>query len=188
LSQNVDVEVVASAIQEIRAGNHRAYRHIVNCYQRRLFGLALMMTRDVAAAEEVTQDAFVRAFANLDHYDTDRSFYPWVSAIAVRLAQDWLRSRGKKFAREVSELSGADRGFHDSPLDRLIAEEGERSLWEQVAGLSSGERTVVLMYYRDEVKVNDIARSLGVAPGTVKTLLFRARKRLRLAMSRSAHG
>lgn len=148
----------------------------------------MMMTRDTAAAEEVTQDAFVRAFTNLDQYDAERSFYPWVSAIAVRLAQDWLRSRGKKSAIELSGLSGADAGVSDSPLDRLIAEEGQRDLWEHVAGLSSGERTVVLMYYRDEVKVGDIARTLGVVPGTVKTLLFRARRRLREVMSRSADG
>jgi RNA polymerase sigma-70 factor (ECF subfamily) len=64
-------------------------------------------------------------------------------------------------------------------LDTLIADERSRRLWQQVAKLSSGERTAVLLYYRDELSVGDIARGLGVTTGTVKTLLFRARRRLR---------
>jgi RNA polymerase sigma-70 factor (ECF subfamily) len=61
----------------------------------------------------------------------------------------------------------------------LIGDEGRRALWAAVAALSSGERTSVLLYYRDDLPVGDIARALGVTAGTIKTLLFRARRHLR---------
>lgn len=67
-------------------------------------------------------------------------------------------------------------------LDELITDERGRHLWRSVAGLPSGERTAVILYYRDEMKLRDIARSLGVTSGTVKTLLFRARQRLSRAL------
>ena len=66
-----------------------------------------------------------------------------------------------------------------SALTALIADERSRRLWEAVAALSSGERTAVMLYYRDEMAVRDIARALGVTTGTIKTLLFRARRHLR---------
>ena len=67
-------------------------------YQGRLFGLVLMMVREPAAAEEVTQDAFVRAYTHLDRYD-QRPFYPWLATIAVRLAQNRLRAMADVAAR-----------------------------------------------------------------------------------------
>lgn len=64
-------------------------------------------------------------------------------------------------------------------LTMLIANERDRRLWQAVAALSSGERTAVILYYRDEMPVRDIAGALGVTTGTIKTLLFRARRHLR---------
>jgi RNA polymerase sigma-70 factor (ECF subfamily) len=139
-----------------------------------------MMVRQPAAAEEVTQDAFVRAYTHINSYDDQRPFYPWLASIAVRLAQNWLRSHGRDVRRAGTPLEGApEPEVAADALDTLIADERSRRLWQQVAKLSSGERTAVLLYYRDELSVGDIARGLGVTTGTVKTLLFRARRRLR---------
>jgi RNA polymerase sigma-70 factor (ECF subfamily) len=85
---------VLAAVDATRGGDRDAFNQIVGRYQRRLFGLTLMMVRQPTAAEEVTQDVFIRAFTFLDRYDADRPFYPWLAAIAVRLAQSWLRRRG----------------------------------------------------------------------------------------------
>ena len=163
-----------------RGGDRVAFDQLVLVYQGRLFGLALMMVRDPLGAEEVTQDAFVRAYTRLDLYDVRRPFYPWLSTIAVRLAQNWLRKHAQDSVRKGSAI-GVDpptEASHD-PLGRLIDEERDRELWQSVAALPSGERTAVYLYYRQEMKVNEIARALGVTTGTVKTLLFRARRKLR---------
>ena len=64
-------------------------------------------------------------------------------------------------------------------LNDLITSERDRDVWQAVSALPSGERTAVILYYREEMAVRDIALALGVTTGTIKTLLFRARRRLR---------
>ena len=149
-----------------------------------------MMTRDPAGAEEVVQDAFVRAFAHLDAYDATRPFSPWISTIAVRLAQNWLVRRARVRAREGTPLDpedGAVSGDVD-PLSELIADERDRQLWRAVSALPSGERTAMILYYRQDMGLRDIASAIGVATGTVKTLLFRGRQRLRRTLGVAAPG
>ncbi|HEY7502323.1 MAG TPA: RNA polymerase sigma factor [Vicinamibacterales bacterium] len=167
-------------VRDIRRGDRDAFGQLVRKYQSRLFGLMLMMVRQPAAAEEVTQDAFVRAYTHIDHYNASRPFYPWLATIAVRLAQNWLRRHERLIRREGTSLDSApEPGAAAAGLSALIATEGSGRLWRAVAALSSGERTAVMLYYRDEMTVQEIARALGVTSGTVKTLLFRARRHLR---------
>jgi RNA polymerase sigma-70 factor, ECF subfamily len=175
------------AVAAIRRGDREAFGHLVRRYQGRLFGLVLMMVRDRAGAEEVAQDAFVRAFTHFERYDARQPFYPWLATIAVRLAQNWLRARGRTLRREGSSLDGVPE-LTASPgaLAALMVDERGRRLWRAVAGLPSGERTAVFLYYRDEMSVKEIARALGVTGGTVKTLLFRARRHLRERLAPAA--
>ena len=157
-----------------------AFGRLVHTYQARLFGLVLMMVRQPGGAEEVAQDAFVRAYTHLDHYDESRPFYPWLASIAVRLAQNWLRRHARTERREGTPIDSApEPATTEEVLTALIADERGRELWQAVAALPSAERTAVILYYRDELAVRDIARALGVTTGTIKTLLFRARRHLR---------
>lgn len=175
---------VRAAIEAVRRGDRQAFGRVVETYQRRLFGLALMMTRDPAGAEEIAQDAFVRAFRYLDVYDAQRPFYPWLSTIAVRLAQNWLVRRTRVRQREGTALHPEhDAPAAADPLGDLITDESDRRLWGLVAALPSGERTAVILFYRQEMGVREIARALGISTGTIKTLLFRARRRLRHALA-----
>ena len=167
------------AVRAIRGGDREALVHLVQRHQGRLFGLVLMMVRNPAAAEEVTQDTFVRAYAHLDQYDENRPFYPWLAAIAVRLSQNWLHRHSRTTRREGTALDAAPEPLTDARvLSGLIASERDRHLWQAVATLPSGERTAVILYYREEMPVRDVAEALGVTTGTVKTLLFRARRHL----------
>jgi RNA polymerase sigma-70 factor (ECF subfamily) len=167
-------------VRDVRRGDREAFGHLVKKYQTRLFSLVLMMVRQPACAEEVAQDAFVRAYTHIDHYDERRPFYPWLATIAVRLGQNWLRRHGRTVRIEGAPLDIAQEpAAAAAALTGLIASERSRGLWEAVSGLSSGERTVLILYYRDELTVRDIARALGVTTGTIKTLLFRGRCHLR---------
>ena len=171
------------AVAAVLNGDTDAFRVLVRAHQRRVFALALMITRDRQAAEEVTQDAFLNAYRHLDRYDPQRPFHPWLATIAVRLAQTWLRRHARQRLNLVPDMSAlpAPSGHGDArqPLTTLIADEQGRNLWAQVEGLSAGERTVVLSYYRQQLGVAEIADQLGVTSGTVKTLLHRARRKLR---------
>jgi len=167
-------------VLSVRSGDRDAFAELVHRYQGRLFGLVLMMVRQPAGAEEVTQDAFVRAYTHLGAYDDRRPFYPWLATIAVRLSQNWLRQHGLALNREGTSLDQLhEPAVPPAPLADLIADERSRALWRAVAALPSGERTAVILYYRDELGVREIAGALGVTSGTIKALLFRARRHLR---------
>ena len=170
----------AEAILAVRSGDRDAFGRLVEAYQGRLYPLALMITRDPAGAEEVVQDTFVRAYLRLELYDLRRPFYPWLATIAARLAQNWLR-RGGREAKRLGPPVDGNRAATSAPepVDAMITVQTGRRLWRAVAALPSGERTAVVLYYRDEMRVKDVARTLGVTSGTVKTLLYRARRRLR---------
>jgi RNA polymerase sigma-70 factor (ECF subfamily) len=178
-----DEPAVDDAVRAVRAGDRDAFAVVVARYQRRMFALAMMMTRDPTGAEEVAQEALVRAFERLHLYDERRPFSPWMATITVRTAQNWMAKRSRMTAREGDALSPdvAATG-HADPLEALIVDEGDRQLWRAVSALSAGQRTVVMLRYRQDMSIQEIASALGVTAGTVKTLLFRARQRLRVAL------
>lgn len=170
-------------VRKVLSGDRDAYAAVVERYQHRLFGLAMMIVRDAGMAEEVTQDAFVRAFERLDQFDPVRPLYPWLATITVRVAQNRLRQR-RRDAQGGAQggAQGARLGesmLAASALSDLIADEQSLLVWQAVAALPHGERTAALLYYRDGLPLREVAVSLGVAPGTVKTFLFRARQHLR---------
>ena len=171
------------AVLAVRSGDRNAFGRLVVLHQKRLFSLAMMMLRDAAAAEDIAQEAFVRAYTYLDRYDAERPFYPWLAAIAVRLAQSWMRSHGRAIEREDPESDPkAEPAATDDPLDTLITDESGRKLWDAVEALPAAQRTAVFLFYRQDMKLTDVATALGVTNGTVKTLLFRARQALRAAI------
>ena len=167
-------------VRAVRRGDRDAFGGLVRAYQGRLFGLVLLMAREPAAAEEIVQDAFVRAYTRIHYFDDARPFYPWIASIAVRLTQNWLRQHNRTVIREGTPIESAAEPRTEAPQpDRLIDSERGRDLWQAVAALPSGERTAVMLHYRDELALGDIASALGVTTGTIKTLLFRARQKLR---------
>jgi len=175
-------QAVSAAVIAVRGGDPDAFARLVEIYQRRMFGLLLMMTGDRAAAEDVMQESFIRAYSHLERYDPRREFYPWLATIAVRLAQNWLKHRKRLDARESVEPSEQRPDDAADVLGELIEDEGARHLWRMVASLPRGERMAVLLHYREEMKVSDIGKTLGVTDGTVKTMLHRARRKLRAMM------
>ncbi len=178
-----DSEDVRRLIHAIRNGDQQAYSEVMQIYQRRVIALALMIVRDSGGAEDVAQDAFVRAYTHLDRYDDQREFYPWLATITVRLARNWLRTQSRTTGREDAFVSDeTDTNISLDSLSEIIADESGRKLWHSVASLPSGERTATLLYYRQEMKVADIATTMDVSSGTIKTMLFRARQKLRVAL------
>lgn len=163
------------AVLAARAGDANAFGELVQRYQKRLFNLSLMVVRNPENAEEITQDAFIRAYTKLAQYNINRPFYPWLATISVRLAQTQLRKKQLELVQGVPDTV-ADNAVN--PLEQLVQDENY-NVWNIVTALSSGERTAVFLVYRQELTVAEAAGAIGVTTGTVKTLLFRARKHLR---------
>ena len=180
-----DLTWTADIVQRVRAGDVDAFGQIVKGYERRVFALAVMILRNREGADDVTQDAFVRAFERLDLYDVRRPFYPWLAAITLHLSRNWLarHSPGARRETPIQPESSAYASAAPAALDVLVAEDEGRHLWRLVERLPLGERTAVVLHYRQELSVSEVASAIGVTAGTVKTLLFRARQHLRASLA-----
>jgi RNA polymerase sigma-70 factor (ECF subfamily) len=167
----------AFLLARARQGDLTAFEEVVRRYQRRVYGVALRIVRAHDLADDVAQEAFVRAWRSLDRFDLDRPFGPWVCRIAANLAVNHVRSPR---AREegLGEGNAETPAAGPDPLGTVLDAEAKRVLDEAVAGLSPEQRAVFVLRTVEEMSYQEIAEALGISPGTVMSRLFRARERL----------
>jgi RNA polymerase sigma-70 factor (ECF subfamily) len=175
-----DVELVRGALE----GSESAFREIVQRYQRPIYGLIVRMVRDPARAEELAQDAFVKAFRALHTYDVQRKFSAWLLTIAHHVAIDDLR-KGTLATEPLEEMTDGGertREFADNSAatPAAIAERVElaAALQKAIARLRPDYREVVALRYERELDYDEIVDITGLPMGTVKSTLHRARKEL----------
>jgi RNA polymerase sigma-70 factor (ECF subfamily) len=121
----------------------------------------------------------------LESFDPRRPFYPWLAKIAIRAAQQYKVRRRASDLPLTADIDQA--GSKDHPLTSLIQEERAHELWATVLELPERERASVILFFRQELTVQETANAFGVTAGTVKTLLFRARRHLRERLAKN-HG
>ena len=157
-----------------------AYEELVRRYQRRLYNLAGRLTGDREEAEDLAQEALVRAYVALPRFRKGERFSPWVYKIAVNLCINYLRRR-KTLVALNDQAPFVDR----SPTPEQSLERGETQATVQKAILALPEqyRAVILMRHQQELSYSEIAEALGLPLGTVKTHLFRAREMLHRLLS-----
>ena len=169
-------------IARARRGDPSAFEEIVRLYQRRVYGVALRIVRAHDVADDVTQEAFLRAWRSLDRFDLERPFGPWVCRIAANLAVNHVRSPR---AREegLPEGHAETRSSGPGPLGALLDAEGATVLERAMGQLPQEQRAVLVLRVVEELSYAEIAETLGISPGTVMSRLFRARERLAQSLS-----
>jgi RNA polymerase sigma-70 factor (ECF subfamily) len=165
-----------------RKGDLAAFEEVVRRYQRRVYGVALRIVRAHDVADDVSQEAFVRAWRSLDRFDAARPFGPWICRIAANLAVNHVRSpraREEGLPDGHAQTPSADAG----PLAAVLDGEARRVLDEAVAGLGPEQRAVFVLRAVEEMSYEEIAQALGISQGTVMSRLFRARERVAKALA-----
>jgi RNA polymerase sigma-70 factor (ECF subfamily) len=132
-----------------------------------------------ADAEDVAQEALVRALGRLERHDPRRSFAAWLFTIVRRTCLNHLRAARRRAARETARAAIPVTAPHDQPWAVAAAREETERLWA-IAARELSERQFSALWLRtvEDLPVADIARVLGRPPATVKVLLFRGRRRL----------
>lgn len=166
-----------ACIQAARAGDTQAFRRLVERYGDRAYGLAFRMLGSASEAEEVAQDAFVRAWRALPGFRGDARFSTWLYRIVARRALDRSAVLKTRRAREIS-LEDAERAEPSAGAEGMASVDRAR-LDRLLRSLSEVQRAVVTLYYYEDRSVDEVARTLGIPGGTVKTHLHRARGLLR---------
>jgi len=160
-----------------RQGDLPAFEEIVGRYQRRVYGVALRIVRSHAVADDVAQEAFLKAWRALDRFELGRPFGPWVCRIAANLAVNHVRS---PVAREdpLPEGHGETKAVGEDPLGAVLDTEAQQLLHEALEELPPDQRAVFVLRAVEEMSYSEIAEALDLSPGTVMSRLFRAREKL----------
>lgn len=184
VAQSADAahEAVTDAllVERVRRGDVEAYGELVRRHMRRAFSIAYRIVRHREDAEDVVQDAFVRALERLDTLKRERPFHPWFYRIVVNRAVSCWRSRAVRAAEAVPEEAVACDSTPEGDAERS---ELRRRLAEALDALPESERIVVQLSELEGLTSAEIAQILGEPAGTVRYRLHQARRRLRAALA-----
>jgi len=167
----------------VRNGDRTCLGQLVKRYERGLFALLARMTGDVHRADDLFQDTFLRAVRSAATFEVGKRFRPWLTAIAVNLVRD--DGRGRKLRGEVS-LDGtaatAESAVADpqaSPAECAERMDEAQRIRGALVRLTAKEREVVLLHFFDGMTLTEVAETLGIPTGTVKSRLHGALVRLK---------
>jgi len=175
-AEQVEVDLIGRA----QKGDELAWEVLVGRYQEAAFRLAYLVVRQTADAEDVAQEAFVRAFLSLERFDLRRPFKPWLMSITMNLARNRYRSFGRYLnnLRHLIEREPEPVQLH-SHGETLQKRQEAQLLWRATQKLNKKGQEIVYLRYFLEMSEAETAETLAVAPGTVKSRLHRALKELR---------
>ena len=175
-----DYQLVCRARED---GDQRAYADLMRMYKEPIYLLLLKMTNNPTEADDLTMEAFGKAFASLHLYTPTHAFSTWLFSIATNNCVDFIRKKRlqtiylddirTKSEGEVYEYPIPSEG--DNPEENIIHEQRVQILREVVRQLKPRYRKLVEMRYFEEMSYEEIAEELDVPLGTVKVQLFRAR-------------
>jgi RNA polymerase sigma-70 factor (ECF subfamily) len=181
-----DADVVRLAQQ----GRELAFRELVRRYERPVFSLVFRMVRDRETAEDLAQDAFIKVLNHIDKYSPEFKFSSWLFKIANNVAIDHLRRRridtismdGSPNATTAAEVEASTLELGDgqeSALDELEAKELGSAIERAIAALRPEYRACIMLRHVEGRSYEEIAATLDLPLGTVKTYIHRARHELR---------
>lgn len=170
-------------IKRAAKGDHAAAEIFVRTYQHSVYNYILRMCGRPDVAEDVVQEAFVRALTGLDRFDPRFRFSTWLFVIARRVYLNLIQKHRPDSNSELVEARSAPERLPETPLARSEATESIRdSLQAALLGLPADQREVLILFHQQEWPIRVIAQHLGIPEGTVKSHLHRGRKRLRLLL------
>ena len=181
LTTTLERELPAAA-----GGCQQSYGRIVLACQNTVTAIALAITRDVHASEDIAQEAFIKAWQQLNQLHSHASFLPWLRQITRNLARDWLRAnRGRPLSGEAAEIA-INMAADPSPSapEHLQRVEEELAAEEIISALPEDSRETLLLYYREGQSSQQVADLLGLSDAAVRKRLSRARATVREEMMR----
>jgi len=189
LSNLPDADVVALA----RKGREDAFRELVRRYERPVFSLIFRMVHDSATAEDLAQDTFIKVLSHIDRYRPEFKLSSWLFKIANNVAIDHLRRRqvdtvsisGSPHAQDAAETAATSFDIasgDESALDEIESKELGSTIEKAIARLRPEYRSCILLRHVEGRSYEEIAATLDLPLGTVKTYIHRARHQLREAL------
>jgi RNA polymerase sigma-70 factor (ECF subfamily) len=173
-------------VEKARRGRRDAFEELVRMYNQRVFQLAYGFVRDRAAADDLTQEVFIKAYQALPKFRADSEFGTWLYRVAVNHIKDHLRKTARRREVPLEELGEGPIAVADSVEDRERRNEEEerrRMVFRVLETLPPKYRMILTLRDVQGMSYEEVAAALNIAPGTVDSRLHRARKMLRKKMA-----
>ncbi|MGH9383842.1 MAG: RNA polymerase sigma factor [Vicinamibacterales bacterium] len=183
-------EVDAAVVAQARGGDSEAFRMLVERHSRAVYQLAYRVTGNAQDAEDVVQETFLKAYRQLGRFEARSSFGTWLHRIAMNCSVDLLRSRPRREQLEESEtleLRGMDQATATAPTPMSPERQAASTeLGDKVRlamdRLTALERAVFVLRHFEGYSIDEIGRSLGMRESATKHSVFRAVRKMRLAL------
>jgi RNA polymerase sigma-70 factor (ECF subfamily) len=175
----------AAAVAQAKGGDEEAFRVLVERHGRAVYRLAYRMTGKAEDAEDVVQETLIRAYRQLSRFEARANFSTWLYRIGFNCAVDYLRARPHREAPETHETldaRSAPVGTTPSMDDMVYAGEIGERVQEALRELSPQERAAFLMRHYHGCSIDEICSSLGLKTNAAKHSIFRAVKKMRVAL------
>lgn len=174
-------------VEMCQRGQSECFEPLVQRYMQKAFHIAYGFTRETESAKDLSQDAFLRAFARIKQFDGRSTFYTWFYRILVNICLDHVRRNGKVAWRSLDDLGEtagepqlADSRFQ--PDQEAIAEEATRRASKTLEAMPSKQRTAFVLRNQHGLSIADVAKVMKTTEGTVRVYLHRAVAALRQSL------
>ena len=177
-------EADLALVRRAKRGDYRAFDLLVVKYQSRLVSIAFKYVKEIQLAEDISQEAFIKAYKAIDSFREESAFYTWLYRITANTAKNYLVYKGRRRESSISELSTLENEeqlvivSHDSPDEILLAQELRNTLFNAVSSLPEDTRTALSLREFEGLNYEEIAKIMNCPVGTVRSRIFRGREAL----------
>jgi RNA polymerase sigma-70 factor (ECF subfamily) len=182
--------IIRRIIQDVKKGDQQAFAELVELYKDKVYQISYRMVGNVHEAQDIAQEAFLRAYMNIETYDVDRKFSTWLFRIVTNLSIDRLRKKKPDYYldQEVDgtiglTLSSQIAATDELPEDQVITYELQDWIQGEILNLPSKYRSAIILKYIEDLSLKEISDVLDLPIATVKTRIHRGREALRKRLS-----
>jgi RNA polymerase sigma-70 factor, ECF subfamily len=182
--------LINKRIKEVLKGDQNAFAEIVELFQDKLYRVCYRMLGNKHEAEDIAQEAFVRAFINIHTFDTNRKFSTWLYRIGTNLCIDRIRKKKPDYFLDA-EVAGTEglnmysqiASTDELPEEEVLKMEMQDRVQYEISRLPDKYRAVIVLKYMEDLPLQEISDILEMPLGTVKTRIHRGREALRKQLS-----
>jgi RNA polymerase sigma-70 factor (ECF subfamily) len=166
-------------VERVRHGDKAAYGELVRRYEKKLVRTLYRMVGNAETAEDLTQEAFLKAYNRLEQFDTGKRFGPWLFQIGVNGAIDWLRRNRKRYLMSLNEMMHGERAFDVADADPRGKLDLAQEVHYLLAQIPVKYRTVLMLRDIEGFPCSEVAAIIGREEPTVRWRLIKAREQFR---------
>lgn len=179
-------------IESCLLGNTQMFSRLIDNYKNMVYNLAYRMSNNSQEAEDISQEAFLRAYQSLTRFNPSYKFSTWLYQITLNIIRDRFKKKGLNYVSLDTPIKTDDSEFYPQPLDstndpeQIVArQEDARAVQQAINSLSLKYREVLVLRHLQDLSYIEISNILKLPQGTVKVRLYRAREQLRKILSDS---